>query len=371
MIPFQDLSRQFTDLRTEIEGAIQSVLEGNRFILGPEVGEFEKEFAAFLGRGQTIGVASGTDAILLTLKALGVGAGDEVITTPFTAVPTTMAILLAGARPVFVDIEEDGYGMEAAGVAGAISLRTRAIVPVHIFGQALETRQLCETACALGLPLVEDACQAHGVRFGNRMVGTFGAAGCFSFYPTKNLGAYGDAGLVATADPYLAERVRMLRDYGRTGRDTFAQIGRNSRLDELQAAILRVKLRRLDQWNADRQKLAAIYLEELEGLPLKLPVSHSPRGHVFHLFVVATPRRNELAAWLKSKGIETHVHYPAPVHLQPAMAHLGYKRGSLPRAEAAASSVLSLPIYPGMPEGDARQVAAEIRAFFEGPGLAS
>ncbi len=371
MIPFQDLSGQFADLRTEIEGAIQNVLERNRFILGPEVEEFEKEFAAFLGHGQTIGVASGTDAILLTLKALGVGEGDEVITTPFTAAPTTMAIVLAGARPVFADIEEGGYGMDAAEAAQAISLRTRALVPVHIYGQALSIRKLCETACALGIPLVEDACQAHGVRFGKRMVGTFGAAGCFSFYPTKNLGACGDAGLVATADPYLAERLRMLRDYGRNGRDTFAQIGRNSRLDELQAAILRVKLRRLEKWNADRKKIAAIYLEELEGLPLKLPASRSPRGHVFHLFVIATPRRNELAAWLKRKDIETHVHYPVPVHLQPAMAFLGYKKGSLPRAEAAANSVLSLPMYPGMPEGHARKVAAEIRAFFKGPGLES
>ncbi len=370
MIPFQDLSRQFIDLRTEIEGAIQSVLAGNRFILGPELEEFEKEFADFLGHGQAIGVASGTDAILLALKALGVGEGDEVVTTPLTAVPTTMAILLAGARPVFADIEEGGYGMDAAEAAQAVSRRTRAIVPVHLYGQALEIRKICETACALGIPLVEDACQAHGVRFGKRVVGTFGAAGCFSFYPTKNLGAYGDAGLVATSDPYLADRVRMLRDYGRTGRDTFSQIGRNSRLDELQAAILRVKLRRLGKWNANRQKLAAIYLEELEGLPLSLPVGHAQRGHVYHLFVIATPHRNELQTWLKSKGIETHVHYPAPVHLQPAMAFLGYRKGSLPRAEKAAKSVLSLPMYPGMPEGNARKVAEEIRAFFKRPGLA-
>ncbi len=368
MIPFQDLSCQFTDLRTEIEAAIRSVLEGNRFILGPEVAEFEAEFAAFLGHGQAIGVASGTDAILLTLKALGIGEGDEVITTPVTAVPTAMAVLLAGARPVFVDIEEDGFGMDAAEAAQATSLRTRAFVPVHIYGESLDIGQLCETACSLGVPLVEDACQAHGVRYGERMAGTFGTAGCFSFYPTKNLGAYGDAGLVSTGDPYLAERVRRLRDYGRTERDTFLHVGRNSRLDEMQAAILRVKLRKLEQWNADREQIAKIYLEELAGLPLVLPARREPRGHVYHLFVIKTPQRNELREWLKEKGIETHVHYPAPVHLQPAMSFLGYKKGSLPRAEAASQSVLSLPIYPGMPEAHAHEVAAEIRAFFEGPG---
>ncbi len=370
MIPFQDLSRQLDELRADIEAAIRSVLEGNRFILGPELAEFEREFAEYLGHGQAVGVASGTDALLLSLKALGIGEGDEVVTTPLTAVPTTMAILLAGARPVFVDVEQDGYGMDAAEAAQAVSRRTRAIIPVHLYGQSLDIAKLCDTACALGLPLIEDACQAHGACFGKRRVGTFGTAGCFSFYPTKNLGAYGDAGLVATTDPYLAERVRMLRDYGRTGRDTFAQIGRNSRLDEMQAAILRVKLRRLDQWNAERRRLAAIYLEELEELPLRLPVGRGRRGHVYHLFVVATPRRDELQAWLRSRGVETHVHYPVPVHLQPAMAFLGYKKGSLPRAEEAARSVLSLPLYAGMPEADVRRVAAEVRAFYEGPGHA-
>ncbi len=370
MIPFQDLSRQFNDLQTEIEAAIRGVLEGNRFILGPEGEAFEQEFAAFLEHGQAIGVASGTDAILLTLQALGVGEGDEVVTTPTTAVPTAMAILLAGARPVFVDIEENGFGMDPVQAEEAAGSRTRAFLPVHIYGEALDIERLCEIAHALGLPLVEDACQAHGVRFDERMVGTFGAAGCFSFYPTKNLGAYGDAGLVATSDSELAEKLRMLRDYGRTGRDTFMQVGRNSRLDELQAAILRVKLRRLERWNQDRRRLAAIYLEELAGLPLQLPVARPQRGHVYHLFVVATPLRDELQEWLKGREVETHVHYPTPVHLQPAMAGFGFKPGSLPRAEAAAASVLSLPMYPGMPEGNARQVAEGIRAFFETRGIA-
>jgi len=275
-----------------------------------------------------------------------------------------MAILLTGARPVFADIREGGFGLDPEQAGSAVTGRTRALVPVHLFGEHVETDGLATVARDAGAYLVEDACQAHGARRGKKAAGMSGSAGCFSFYPTKNLGAYGDAGAVATDDADLAARVRALRDYGRSGRDVFAQVGRNSRLDELQAAVLRVKLRQLEEWNDKRRRLAALYNSLLEGLPLELPIEQTPGSHVYHLFVVAGPDRDGLAEALAAKGIQTHVHYPTPVHLQPALQFLGYSSGDFPRAEAAAERVLSLPMHPRLEEADVEAVAREIKAFY-------
>jgi dTDP-4-amino-4,6-dideoxygalactose transaminase len=364
VIPFQDLKRQFHDIQSEVEEAIQGVLESGSYILGDEVSLFEREFADYLGGEYAVGVGSGTDAIALTLLALGVGDGDEVITTPFTAVPTVMAIHLTGARPVFADIREGGYGLDAEQAARTVTARTKALVPVHLFGECIETDGLANVARDAGAYLVEDACQAHGARRGEKAAGMSGSAGCFSFYPTKNLGAYGDAGAVATDDEELTARVRALRDYGRSSREVFREVGRNSRLDELQAAVLRVKLRHLDQWNKRRRRLAALYNSLLEDLPLELPIEQPAGSHVYHLFVIGAQDRDGLAEALTGKDIQTHVHYPTPVHLQPALEFLGYSKGDFPRAEAAAGRVLSLPMHPRLEEADVETVAREVRAFY-------
>jgi dTDP-4-amino-4,6-dideoxygalactose transaminase len=366
VILFQDLGGQFRDIQPEIEEAVRAVLDGGSYILGEELERFEREFAGYLGAAHAVGVASGTDAITLTLKALGVGDGDEVITTAFTAVPTVMAILMTGARPVLADIAEGGYGLDDEAAAGRITDRTRAIVPVHLFGECVDTGALLSLARESGAHLVEDACQAHGARRSGVSAGLSGAAGCFSFYPTKNLGAYGDAGAVATDDAGLAGKLRKLRNYGRSERDLFMEVGGNSRLDELQAAVLRVKLRYLDDWNARRRRLAALYSELLEGLPLDLPGEQSPGSHVYHLYVVGADDRDGLARALAAKDIETYVHYPEPVHLQPALAFLGHSSGDFPRAEAAALRSLSLPMHPRLTEEEVGMVAREIRAFLEG-----
>jgi dTDP-4-amino-4,6-dideoxygalactose transaminase len=366
VIPFQDLSGQFRDIQPEIEQVIRAVLDGGSYILGDELDRFELEFADYLGAAHSVGVASGTDAITLALRALGIGDGDEVITTAFTAVPTIMAILMTGARLVLADIGENGYGLDANEAARHVTDRTRAIVPVHLFGECLDTAALLSLARGSKAHLVEDACQAHGARRSGVSAGMSGAAGCFSFYPTKNLGAYGDAGAVATNDAGLAEKLRKLRDYGRSERDLFLEVGGNSRLDELQAAVLRVKLRYLDDWNARRRRLAALYGELLDGLPLDLPVEQPPGSHVYHLYVIGSGDRDGLARALAAKGIETYVHYPRPVHLQPALAFLGYSSGDFPRAETAAHRALSLPMHPGMTEEEVETVARGIRAFLEG-----
>lgn len=367
MIPFLDLTAQYRECEQRLLEAAARVFESGGYVLGGEVEAFEREFAGWLGSGHGVGVASGTDAITLALNALGVGHGDDVVTTAFTAVPTVMAIVLAGARPVFADITESGYGLDPAEAERAATPSTRAIVPVHLYGECLDLSGLERVAHRLDVVLVEDACQAHGARMGGRAAGTFGAAGAFSFYPTKNLGAFGDAGLVATDDTAVAGRLRKLRDYGRSCRDLFDEPGRNSRLDELQAAMLRVKLERLDAWNERRRSLASHYNRELEGLPLDLPGESEPGSHVFHLYVVATDGRDALSRHLEDRGIRALVHYPVCPHLQEAFANLGYGPGDFPRAEAASARVLSLPLHPWLSDEDAMTVAGEVRAFFGFP----
>jgi dTDP-4-amino-4,6-dideoxygalactose transaminase len=362
-IPLVDLKAAYHRLQAEIDAATVRVLAGGWYILGPEVSAFEAEFAAYLGVEHAVGVASGTDAVLLALRALGVGPGDEVITVAHTAVATVAAIELAGATPRFVDIDPATYTLDPVQLAAAVTPRTRAIVPVHLYGAPADMDAVLAVARAHELRVIEDCAQAHGARYKGHMVGTLGDAAAFSFYPTKNLGALGDGGAVATNRPEVAERLRLLRQYGWRERYVSDVAGMNSRLDELQAAILRVRLRYLDAENEARRRLAARYDAALAGLPVTRPTARPDDKAVYHLYVIRAAARDTLAAHLSAHGIGTGVHYPVPVHRQPAYAHLGYGPGSLPATEAAAGEVLSLPMYPDLPEAAVETVGAAIRAF--------
>lgn len=360
MIPFNDLKPVHATLARELSTAVERVLKSGWYILGPELEAFEAEFAAYHAVPYALGVASGTDALELALRALGIGPGDEVITVAHTAVATVCAVERAGAIPVLVDIDEATYTMDPAAAAAAITSRTRAIVPVHLYGHPADMTALADLATRYGLALVEDCAQAHGARWEGRLAGTLGHLGAFSFYPTKNLGAYGDAGAVITDDPRLADRVRSLRNYGQRDRYHHLEPGQNSRLDELQAALLRVKLAYLDEHNAERRRLAGEYSTRLAGVVT--PASHSAAEHVFHLYVARHPRRDELRDALAARGIQTLIHYPIPVHLQPAYSHLGHRPGSLPATERIARDILSLPLFVGLDSSAIALVADSIGA---------
>ena len=364
-IPLVDLKAAYHRLQAEIDAAVARVLAGGWYILGPEVSAFEAEFAAYLGVEHAVGVASGTDAVLLALRALGVGPGDEVITVAHTAVATVAAIELAGATPCFVDIDPVTYTLDPARLAAAVTSRTRAIIPVHLYGAPADVDAVLTVARAHHLLVIEDCAQAHGARYRGQRVGTLGDAAAFSFYPTKNLGALGDGGAVASNRPEVAERLRLLRQYGWRERYVSDVAGYNSRLDELQAAILRVRLRHLDAENAARRRLAARYDAALAGLPIALPAARPDDTPVYHLYVIRAAARDALAEHLRGCGIGTGVHYPVPVHRQPGYAHLGYGPGRLPATEAAAEQVLSLPMYPDLTEAAADAVAVAIRRFYE------
>lgn len=366
MMPFLDLAGQYARIREEVDAAIAQVLARGRFILGEQVAAFEVEYARCIGVSHAVGVGSGTDALHVALLACSVGPGHEVITVSHTAVATVAAIELTGARPVFVDIEAAGFTMDAAQVDAAITERTKAIVPVHLYGQPADLDPILGAARRHGLRVVEDCAQAHGAQYRGRHVGSLGDMGCFSFYPTKNLGAYGDGGMVTTNDPALAARVRALREYGWGERYVSLWRGLNTRLDELQAAVLRVKMRYLDEWNASRRKLAARYRECLAGSVVRAPQEMPYGYHVYHLYVVQSRHRDALQAYLQSQGIDTMVHYPVPIHLQPAYADLGYAEGRLPESERVARQVLSLPLYPELTEEEVITVTAAIKRFVSG-----
>ena len=382
VVPLVDLAAAYRRLQPEIDAAVARVLAGGWYIMGPEVEAFEAEFAAYLGAGHAIGVASGTDALMLALRACGVGPGDEVITVSHTAVATVAAIELCGAAPVLVDIDPATYTLDPACLAAAITPRTRAVVPVHLYGRPADMDTILTIARAHGLLVIEDCAQAHGATCGGRKVGTLGDAAAFSFYPTKNLGALGDGGAVATNRPEVAERIRLLRQYGWRERYVSDVAGLNSRLDELQAAILRVRLRHLDEENAARRRLAKLYDAALLGTtadlrPPTVAEQATDTGHVYHLYVIevssqrsavgsratgaTSSTRDRLRERLAVRGIGTGVHYPVPVHLQPAYAHLGLGPGSLRHTEATAQAVLSLPLHPHMPEAAVAQVAEAIK----------
>ena len=346
MIQLVDLYSQYQSIKPEIDSAIQSIIDGSAFVGGKAVREFEAEFAAYCETKACVGVGNGTDAIYLTLRAMGIGAGDEVITVAHTFIATTEAISMTGARPVFVDIKEDTMLMDPSLIESAITPRTKAIVPVHLYGQPCDMDAIIQIAERRGLKVIEDAAQAHGARWRGRRIGSLGDAATFSFYPGKNLGAYGDAGAVVSNDTDLIERVRMLANHGRLEKYTHKMEGVNSRLDGLQAAILRVKLRHLDEWNESRRRHADFYLDTLTGGDLQLPTVHEHAEPVWHLFVVRTPDRDALQASLKNEGIATGIHYPVPLHLQPAYEDYKIDQSALPVTERVAARVVSLPMYP-------------------------
>jgi dTDP-4-amino-4,6-dideoxygalactose transaminase len=351
--------------RSEIEAAIGRVLASDRYILGPEVANFESEFCSYIGIEHGFGVANGTDALHLALRAIGIERGDEVITVSHTAVATVAAIELAEAVPVLVDVDPKFYTIDPVLVEAAITSRTRAIIAVHLYGQPAAVSELRAIADKHGLKLIEDCAQSHGARLQDRRLGTFGHVACFSFYPTKNLGAIGDGGFVATNDALLAERVMLLRQYGWKERYVSDIAGMNSRLDELQAAILRIKLRHLDQDNARRRELARIYSSALEGAGLKLPAVRNLAEHVFHLYVVQVSARDKILAQLAELGFHCgiHYHYPVPIHLQPAYS--GRIKVSLPVTEELARRVLSLPLYPELDADDAKRCANSLRSLLD------
>ncbi|MBW4682217.1 MAG: DegT/DnrJ/EryC1/StrS family aminotransferase [Microcoleus vaginatus WJT46-NPBG5] len=359
MIPLVDLKAQYVSIRSEIDGAMQAVLEQTAFIGGAELQQFEAEFAAYCGAKACVGVGNGTDALYLALRVLGIGPGDEVITVAHTFIATAEAISLTGAKPVFVDIREDTMLMNPDALEAAITPRTRAVIVVHLYGQPCEMDRIVEIARHHNLKVVEDAAQAHGAYWQGQRVGTLGDVACFSFYPGKNLGAYGDGGAVVSQDEDLIHRIRRLANHGRLEKYTHEIEGVNSRLDGLQASILRIKLRHLDQWNAARQRHAAHYLEALGGSGVKLPTVHPKAESVWHLFVIRVSEREHLQARLKEQGIATGIHYPLPLHQQPAYKYLGISEGTLPVSEKVASEIVSLPMYAELTE---EQVDTVIKA---------
>jgi len=364
-VPLLDLKEQFLTIKEEVMAALEQVLETCEFILGPNVSAFEQEIAEYLGVKHAIGVGNGTDALVLIFDALGIGPGDEVITSPYTFFATAECVSRLGAKPVFVDINPITLTIDPEKLEQAITTRTKAVIPVHIFGRAVDMPRIMDIASRHDLFVVEDACQSIGGEIEGKKLGTFGNAGAFSFFPTKNLGAYGDGGLVVTDDDELAERVRMLRAHGSKVKYHNELIGYNSRLDEMQAAVLRVKLRHLNEWDSRRREIALEYNKLLKDLPLQLPDPGDKGEHVFHLYTILTDNREELRAYLKSRGVETGVYYPTPLHLQPAYADLGYRRGDFPVSESACERNLSLPMYPDLTDEQIHYVAETLRGFFE------
>jgi dTDP-4-amino-4,6-dideoxygalactose transaminase len=360
-IPFGDLSREYRQIRPAIDAGIARVLERGWFILGDEVAAFEAEFAAYLGTAHAVGVGNGTDALRIALEACGVRSGDEVVTVPFTAVPTVTAIDMLGARPRFVDVDAETATMDPALLGRALSEATKAILPVHLYGGPCDMSAIVAVADAAGVPVIEDAAQAHGAKCGERRVGTIGRAGCFSFYPSKNLGAYGDGGAVVTDDARVADCCRMLRNYGQRRRYEHLVRGVNSRLDEVQAAILRAKLPLLEGWNRRRCDIAGQYDAAIIGDALR-PLLRRP-GHVCHLYSVVCRDRDAAQAYFGAQGIGTQVHYPLPVHLQPAFRHLGAGPGSYPVAEDLAARVLSLPMHAFLSDEEVSRVCEAIAGY--------
>ncbi len=356
-------SAQYRRHQIEIDAAMQRVLDGHVYIMGDEVKAFEAEFAAWTGAKFGVAVANGTDAIHLSLRALGIGAGDEVITTSHTAVASIAAIEMSGATPIMVDITDDRYGLDPEQVARAISPRTKAIMPVHLYGHPVDLGPILDLCARQGLKLVEDCAQAHGAEWQGRQVGTIGDVGCYSLYPTKNLGALGDGGIIVTSDADLAEKLRMMRQYGWRDRQYSEIQGFNSRLDEIQAAVLRVKLNYLSAGNARRRSIAQRYSAGLKGLPMALPEVHDGCEAVFHLYVLRTPERDALKAHLASEGIVAGIHYPIPCHKHPAYAER-FGAEARPVAERVANEVLSLPMYPELRNDQIDRVIDAVRGFY-------
>jgi len=359
-IPFVDLNTQYKEIRRELKGTLERVFNQGDFILGEEVRLFEKEFAKYCGTRFAVGVNSGTDALFLGLLSLGIGRGDEVIVPTFTFIATALAVSFTGARPVFCDIDEGTYNIDINKIEKAITEKTKAIIPVHLYGQLADMKPILKIAQKYNLRVIEDAAQAHGAGYRTqvtssqkpetRKVGSLGDIGCFSFYPTKNLGAFGDGGMVLTNDRKVYKRLLMLRDYGRISKYEHKIMGYNSRLDTIQAAILRIKLRYLDRWNRLRREKARLYSELLKGIDVIIPKEKDYGIHVYHIYAIRIKNRDRVIKKLNERGIKALIHYPKPLHLQRVYKNLGYKRGDFPIAERVAKEVISLPIYPNLKE---------------------
>jgi len=360
-VPFLDLQAQYASIRDDVIEAMISVADSTRYALGPEVARFEQRFAAYTGTEHCVAVNSGTSALHLALIAAGVGPGDEAITVPMTFIATTWAISYIGATPVFVDVDPVSYTMDTEQGEARITSRTKAIVPVHLYGQVADMAPLLDIGRRHGIPVIEDAAQAHGAAYRNQSAGSLGLLGCFSFYPGKNLGAVGEGGAVVTNDAAIANRLRSLRDHAQSERYHHTELGFNYRMDAIQGAVLGVKLSHLDSWVSARRERAATYSAVLDGLPLQLPTESPDREHAWHLYVILHPERDHLQAELDAAGISTGMHYPIPVHLQGAYAHLGHQLGDFPVAERIATECLSLPMYPELTRDQQKAVASALR----------
>lgn len=356
MIPMVDLKKEFTEIKKEVFEMLTEILESSHYILGPKVSELEKKISDYHGVAAAIGVASGTDALHLSLDALGIGEGDEVITTPFTFFATAEAVIYTGATPVFVDAEPDTLNIDVSLIEKKITKKTKAIIPVHIFGHPADMAEINKLARKHNLKVIEDCAQAFGAAINNKKVGSFGDAGCFSFYPSKNLGAYGDGGMITLNDSVIANTIKKLRNHGSGGAYKHESVGFNSRLDEIQAGILLIKLKRIDEYNSKRRQNAALYNKFLSG-NVKCPKEKNGCYHVYHQYTIMSPERDKLQNKLKDNGISSVVYYPIPLHLQEALSFLEYKEGDFPVAEKAAREVLSLPMYPGLEEKTIKEIA--------------
>lgn len=360
-VPFIDFTEQNRLIQSEVDAGLKRVVEKSSFIMGPDVKKFEGEFAAFCEVKYATGVNSGTDALYLALAALHIGPGDEVILPTFTFIATALCVSYTGARVIFVDIEEDTYNICPASLKKAITGKTKVIIPVHLYGQMANMDEIKSIADQRGIAILEDACQAHGTRYKGVRSGAIGKAGCFSFYPTKGLGAWGDGGIVVTNDEKVNHMVEMLRDYGRTDRYAHKIKGYNSRLDTIQAVVLSAKLKYLDQWNVMRQKAAAVYAQELAGSGVILPKTAPDRAHVYQTYAIRVKSREKVMEGLKAKGVASLIHYPIPIHMQEAYQDAGNKAGDFPIAEKISDEILSLPMFPHMTEAQVKEVAAALK----------
>lgn len=366
MIPLVDISRQDKNIRAKILNAIEEVINRGDFILGSKVSEFEKKFASYCGTKYCVGVASGTDAILLALKALGIGNGDEVIVPANTFISSVLPIIYVGARPVLCDIDKDTYNIDIAEVEKKVTKKTKAILPVHLYGQVCDINEISQIAKSHGLFVIEDAAQAHGSLYKDKKAGSFGIIGCFSFYPGKNLGAYGDGGAITTDDGKLSEKIKILRNIGQKEKYVHTVKGYNSRLDTIQAAILTVKLTKIDEWNRQRRDVASLYTKLLSSLDINVTVPFEPEYSKsnYHLYVIRVDERDKLLEHLKTNGIMAGIHYPIPIHLHQALKDIGYKKGDFPITEECASQIMSLPIFPYLKEEEVKSIIKHIKDFY-------
>jgi len=362
MIPFIELKKEYAEIQGEISQAIQRVCESGWFILGEEVKIFEEEFSRYIGTKHGIGVNSGSDALFLAIKVLGIGSGDEVITVSHTFISTVDAIVRNGAVPVFVDIDPGTYCIDTSKIEEKITKKTKAILPVHLYGHPADMEPILDISHRYNLFVIEDSCQAHGSEYKGKKVGSIGDAACFSFYPTKNLGAYGDGGMIVTNNEEIAERLKMLMNYGQSKKYYHDFIGVNSRLDEIQAAVLRVKLKHLDEWNEKRKNIAKLYNKLLGDSNVILPIEKDYAKHVYHLFVIRSKNRDELKQYLLKNRIQTQIHYPIPVHKQKAYLNLGYN-ANLPVTEKISKEILSLPIFSGLKDEEVEYITNIIRGW--------